>query len=171
MWSNFWGETDEYGWYSKSFNYENILFQNERGCWNVPYINNIYLIKSSILKDIQGFYSLNYNENRGYDMTFCENCRYNNIFLQMFLDYLASFEEDFMTNLYNSKRYYKKCDSEDTYDQEIFKIENLQFKIDDDIELGKDSSDEYKFRYYKKYYFLLRLKILKFFYQYFLLFY
>ena len=78
---------------------------------------------------------------------------YNNIFLQMFLDYLASFEEDFMTNLYNSKRYYKKCDSEDTYDQEIFKIENLQFKIDDDIELGKDSSDEYKFRYYKKYYF------------------
>ena len=26
------------------------------------------------------------------------------------------------------------------------------FKIEDDIELGKDEPDEYKFRYYKKYY-------------------
>ena len=82
-----------------------------------------------------------------------DNINYNNIFLQMFLDYLASFEEDFFKNVYESKKIHKKLDNGDSYDQEVFKIENLQFKIDNDIELGKDNVDDYKFRYYNKYYY------------------
>jgi len=77
---------------------------------------------------------------------------YNVIFLQMFVEYLASFEEEFFMNMYNSKKYFRKCESEDKYEREKYKIENLQFKIEDDIELGRDDSEEYKFRYYKKYY-------------------
>ena len=55
--------------------------------------------------------------------------------------------------MYSSKKKYYKIDSNDSYEIEKYKIENLQFKIKDDIELGKDDPDDYKFRYYKKYYF------------------
>lgn len=82
-----------------------------------------------------------------------DNINYNLIFLQMFLEYLTQFEEEFFFNLYKTKKYYKKCSKEDPYDEEMYKIDNLQFKIEDDIELGKDNLDDYKFRYYKKYYF------------------
>lgn len=129
MWSNFWGETDEYGWYSKSFNYENILFQNERGCWNVPYINNIYLIKSSILKDIQGFYSLNYSEKRGYDMSFCENCRYNNIFLHLanenYNGYLID-NIDIKDYLIDKQQYIKKYLHDDFINKTFKIVEPIQ---------------------------------------------
>ena len=77
---------------------------------------------------------------------------YNVVFLQMFVEYLASFEEEFFMNMYNSKKHFRKCESEDPYEKEKYKIENLQFKIEDDIELGKDENEEYKYRYYKKYY-------------------
>ncbi len=78
---------------------------------------------------------------------------FNSVFLQMFVEYLASFEEEFFDNMYNSKKRYYKPDSKDAYEIEKYRIENLQFKIDDDIELGKDDSEDYKFRYYNKYYF------------------
>ena len=77
---------------------------------------------------------------------------YNVVFLQMFVEYLASFEEEFFKNMHDSKKHFKKCDSEDAYEKEKYKIENLQFKINDDIELGKDDNEDYKYRYYKKYY-------------------
>ena len=77
---------------------------------------------------------------------------FNNVFLQMFLDYLASFEDDFFVNMYTSKKKNFKIDSKDPYEIEKYKIENLQFKINDDIELGKENPDDYKFRYYKNYY-------------------
>jgi 5'-3' exonuclease len=77
---------------------------------------------------------------------------YNVVFLQMFVEYLASFEEEFFMNMNNAKKYFRKCDSKDKYEIEKYKIENLQFKVKDDIELGKGDVDDYKFRYYKKYY-------------------
>jgi 5'-3' exonuclease len=77
---------------------------------------------------------------------------FNTVFLQMFLEYLTSFEDDFFKNIFCSKKKYFKIDSKDSYEIEKYKIENLQFKIKDDIELGKDDPDNYKFRYYKKYY-------------------
>jgi len=77
---------------------------------------------------------------------------YNVIFLQMFVEYLGSFEEEFFMNMYKSKKYFRKCESGDPYEKEKYKIENVQFKIEDDIELGKDANEDYKYRYYKKYY-------------------
>ena len=82
-WSNFWGQVNQDGWYEKSFNYFDILNDVHKGCWNVAYINNIYLIKSNILDTISNYYSLNYQVNKGCDMSFCENCRDNNIFLYL----------------------------------------------------------------------------------------
>jgi GR25 family glycosyltransferase involved in LPS biosynthesis len=81
LFSNFWGDIDDGGWYNKSFNYMDIIYNNHIGCWNVPYINNIYLIKAHILNNIIKYYSINYDYNRGYDMAFCENLRRNNYYM------------------------------------------------------------------------------------------
>jgi len=81
LWSNYWGNINSNGWYLQSFNYTDIIYGINKGCWNVPYINHIYLIKKNIIKDIKGFYSKNYQESRGCDMSFCENCRVSDIFM------------------------------------------------------------------------------------------
>jgi len=81
-----------------------------------------------------------------------DDISYNTEFLQMFLEYLSTFEDQFFKILYDTKKFYRKLNSEDAYEKEVYRIENLQFKIEDPIELGKDENDEYKFRYYKKYY-------------------
>tara|TARA_Y100000590_G_scaffold470383_1_gene664323 strand:+ start:2486 stop:5830 length:3345 start_codon:yes stop_codon:yes gene_type:complete len=82
-WSNFWGDIDDYGWYNESFNYFDILNYRQKGCWNVPYINHIYLIDSEILDIIRDNYTIGYQSNRGCDMSFCENCYHKNIFLHL----------------------------------------------------------------------------------------
>lgn len=82
-WSNFWGDIDDNGWYKQSFNYFDIIEYRHRGCWNVPYINNMYLIQKNTIELIHGFYSLNFQPNRGCDMAFCENCFSNNIYLHI----------------------------------------------------------------------------------------
>ena len=80
------------------------------------------------------------------------NIKYNLEFLQLFLDYLSSFEDEFFKNLNNKDKRYYKINLSDSYEIEKNKIENLLFKIEDNIELGKDNQDDYKFRYYKNYY-------------------
>jgi len=82
-WTNFWGNIDDNGWYNESFNYFDIIEYRHKGCWNVPYINHIYLIRKDIVNELFDNYSTNYSENRGCDMSFCENCRKSNIFLHV----------------------------------------------------------------------------------------
>jgi len=77
---------------------------------------------------------------------------YNQAFLQMFLEYLSTFEDEFFFNMYNTKNFVHKCGSDDPYDQEMHRIDNLLFKTKNTIELGKDKPDDWKFRYYKQYY-------------------
>lgn len=72
-WSNFWGDISDNGWYKQSFNYFELINYNHKGCWIVPYINNVYLIKNTCLEKIKDAYSNGYMENRGCDMAFCEN--------------------------------------------------------------------------------------------------
>ena len=62
-----------------------------------------------------------------------------------------SFEEDIiLTEHYYAKKKYRKCDG-DAYEKELFKIDNLQFKINDPILLGSDNSIDWRKRYYKHY--------------------
>ena len=81
-----------------------------------------------------------------------DNIVYNVLFLQTFLDYLSTFEDGFFKVLYETKKKSYKISSDDAYEIEMHKIENLQFKIENPINLGKDDADSYKFRYYKEYF-------------------
>lgn len=113
-------------------------------CFDKNNINGLDLVLQA--------YANTFDSLNEYLIIYDDKIRYNLEFLQLFLDYLSLFEEEFFINMYNSKKRFYKIDFHDSYEVEKNKIENLLFRIDDDIELGKDAKDDYKFRYYKKYY-------------------
>jgi 5'-3' exonuclease len=113
-------------------------------CFDKSNINGLDLLVQA--------YCNTYDNLESYLVCVDEDVSYNLEFMQMFLEYLALFEEDFFSKLFQSKKYYKKLQSSDSYENEKFKIENLNFKIENDINLGMDENSSYKFRYYKKYY-------------------
>ena len=78
MFSNFWGHIDRNGWYSDSFNYNDIILNEHIGCWNCAHISNIYLIKSEIIHDIKDYYD---TSQKYKDILFCKKLRNNNFFM------------------------------------------------------------------------------------------
>ena len=73
----------------------------------------------------------------------------NQPFIQMFLNILAAKEHDILVKKCTKKRYRRRCPSSEPYDIEMFKIDNLYFKIKNPIKLGLGSLEEYRLRYYK----------------------
>jgi hypothetical protein len=61
---------------------------------------------------------------------------------------LADSEEDYFKKS-SYKKKYMNCSSNKPYDIELFRLENLIFKIHDPIELGKIDLNESKKRYYE----------------------
>ena len=76
----------------------------------------------------------------------------NLIFLEKLLKKLSLKEEEILiNNISYKKNIYSNKILDNDYDKEIFKIENLQFKINDPIKLGYGSQKEWRIRYYKHY--------------------
>ncbi|XP_072758610.1 procollagen-lysine,2-oxoglutarate 5-dioxygenase isoform X2 [Anoplolepis gracilipes] len=48
-WSNFWGAITDDGFYARSFDYMEIIKNERRGLWNVPFVTNCYLINATII--------------------------------------------------------------------------------------------------------------------------
>ena len=101
-----------------------------------------YLIKSYI-------YVL--NDKRDYLLDSVDK-KINQEFLASLLGKLAEKEEEIIKGNYGKHKRHQRCESSDPYDIEIFKIENLQFKIVDPINLGADNQKEWRKRYYKYYF-------------------
>jgi 5'-3' exonuclease len=74
----------------------------------------------------------------------------NLIFLERFICKLAQLEEGILREHYTKGKKRMNCDG-NAYEKEVFKIENLQFKIYDPIQLGLDTPAEWRARYYKHY--------------------
>lgn len=72
-------------------------------------------------------------------------------FLRQFITNIGVKEHTILKDNYNAKKYRPKCDSNDPYDIENHKIDNLLFKITDPIKLGSDDFANYRERYYKHY--------------------
>ena len=68
------------------------------------------------------------------------------------IDKLALDEEQQLKVNYSKKRKRYRCQYTEPYDIEIYRIENLQFKIDNPIQLGSDNMEEWRKRYYKHYF-------------------
>ena len=79
-----------------------------------------------------------------------DNLEININFLLKFITKLSLEEENILHDSFYEKKRFMKC-SGDAYEKEVFKIENLQFKIKDSILLGSDTPEEWRKRYYKYY--------------------
>jgi 5'-3' exonuclease len=74
----------------------------------------------------------------------------NNDFLSRFLNKLSQQEEGILRENFAKGKKRMNCDG-DAYEKEIFRIENLQFKIVDPIQLGSDNPESWRLRYYQHY--------------------
>jgi 5'-3' exonuclease len=77
-------------------------------------------------------------------------CNFNQEFLVRFINKLSEIEEAILRENYASGKRYLKNDG-DEYEKEMFRIENLQFKIVDPIKLGSDNMEDWRKRYYSHY--------------------
>ena len=75
---------------------------------------------------------------------------YRNLFT--FIKMLAKEEDGILKNNYGTKKRRFNSPSSDPYERELFRIEHLNFKINDPIALGSDDYMDYRMRYYQHYY-------------------
>ncbi|XP_046984159.1 procollagen-lysine,2-oxoglutarate 5-dioxygenase [Schistocerca americana] len=81
-WSNFWGALTSDGFYARSTDYMDIINNDRRGLWNVPYVSGCYLVNGSVIRDP----SLRPTYDRGTmdpDMAFCSSLREKDIFMHV----------------------------------------------------------------------------------------
>ncbi|XP_055326484.1 procollagen-lysine,2-oxoglutarate 5-dioxygenase isoform X2 [Sitodiplosis mosellana] len=78
-WSNFWGSLSEKGFYARSHDYMQIVKNEIRGLWNVPFISSCYLIKKAVFPKIT--YA---DDDVDPDMAMCKNLRAQQIFLYVY---------------------------------------------------------------------------------------
>ena len=76
LFSNFWGDLDNNGFYKRSINYLDIIKYNERGIFSVPYISRCILFEKNIINE--NIFLNNFKYNIDYDMLLCKNIRNNN---------------------------------------------------------------------------------------------
>lgn len=83
LFSSFWGEITDKGFYKRSFDYINILNRKFVSLWNVPYVNNNFIAhKSSFNNLIDGYNDEYYNNDS--DMSLCKHLRDKKV--EIFLD-------------------------------------------------------------------------------------
>ncbi|XP_051170331.1 procollagen-lysine,2-oxoglutarate 5-dioxygenase isoform X2 [Leptopilina boulardi] len=85
-WSNFWGALTDDGFYARSSDYMQIIHNERRGLWNVPFINSCYLINSTIISNKKTRPSYHHTlkhtkEELDPDMAFALNNRLNDVFM------------------------------------------------------------------------------------------
>ncbi|XP_032526726.1 procollagen-lysine,2-oxoglutarate 5-dioxygenase isoform X2 [Danaus plexippus] len=74
-WSNFWGAINSVGFYSRSADYMDIVNRSIEGIWNVPFINNCYLMNISLFRKPSAKHVSYLKEDTDPDMAFCASLR------------------------------------------------------------------------------------------------
>ncbi|XP_014231000.1 procollagen-lysine,2-oxoglutarate 5-dioxygenase 1 isoform X1 [Trichogramma pretiosum] len=79
-WSNFWGAITDDGFYARSTDYMDIIHNERRGLWNVPFISNCYLVNATLLahEDTRPVYE---DPELDPDMSFASAYRRRNVFM------------------------------------------------------------------------------------------
>jgi 5'-3' exonuclease len=118
----------------------------------IPHIPSLDIhqngIEYLIINYIETIYELN-QENKIQSLL-KNTFKINNLFLEKFIEKLSLNEELNLKNNIIKKHIYDNKSS-NNYEREMFKIENLQFKINDPIKLGSDNFSDWRIRYYKHY--------------------
>jgi 5'-3' exonuclease len=117
---------------------------------SLPSVNLLNMSKSLNGLEILMFYYSKIYEERKEPLVVYKNNKVtiNQAFLLQLFKHLADSEEEYFKKSSYQKKY-MNCQSNKPYDIEIFRLENLIFKIDDPIQLGKIDLNESKKRYYE----------------------
>jgi len=117
---------------------------------SLPSVNLLNITKSlNGLEILMFYYSRIYEEIKESLVTYKNNkVTINKVFLLELFKNLTDCEEEYFKKS-SYKKKYMNCQSNKPYDIEIFRLENLIFKIPDPIELGKIDLNESKKRYYE----------------------
>ena len=78
LWSNFWGDISNTGYYQRSFDYMDIVNYRKKAVWNVPYLTGIYLIRRDFLESYPYVFETTTMDR---DMEFSHNIRMSNHFM------------------------------------------------------------------------------------------
>lgn len=76
----------------------------------------------------------------------------NQEFMKSLISMMSSQEELYLIENFSKKKRRMRYGGDDAYEKEMFRIENLMFKIDDPVQLGSDSHVEWRKRYYQHYF-------------------
>jgi 5'-3' exonuclease len=114
----------------------------------LPHLPSLNIHKDGIEDLIDAYIKIYFELNK----YLLDDMKCDNTFLTKLIGKLADKEEGTLKKNFAEHRRHHKCASSDEYDKEIFKIENLQFKIPDPVKLGSDSMVEWRRRYYKHYF-------------------
>lgn len=79
----------------------------------------------------------------------------NTIFLQTLLKNLGDREEQYFTEVlpaHHHQKQKRRPPPGDEYSREVWRIENMRFRVEDSIRLGVGERSEWKFRYYEHYF-------------------
>nr|QFG74708.1 MAG: XRN 5'-3' exonuclease-like protein [Megaviridae environmental sample] len=125
----------------------------------LPHLPSLDIYNNGIDYLLKIYVDILENNNYNYLINKSSNNKINQEFFNKFIYTISLDEESILKKKYNQKKRFYKCDSDDPYDIEIHRIENLQFKIKDPIKLGSDSLSESRIRYYQHYYNLETLDI------------
>jgi 5'-3' exonuclease len=129
---------------------------------HIPSINiktgGLDLLLKAYISTLNNLNNFDNNLENNYCYLIDNNSKINEHFMCHFLNYLSSHENDYFVNQYRTNQRNKNmnrqktCESDDPFQIEKFKLDNLQFHIKDPIKLGKDSSELWKPRYYRHYF-------------------
>jgi 5'-3' exoribonuclease 2 len=82
----------------------------------------------------------------------CDNNSINTDVFYNFVNKIALNEEETLKEYYHKKKRTFPCSSNEPYDIEVHRIDNMMFKVNDPIKLGSDNMTEWRERYYNHYY-------------------
>jgi len=144
-WSNFWGSLSSDGYYARSADYMEIVNNNRRGLWNVPYINSCYLISGTVIHNPET--TPNYINNLlDADMAFATNLRASDIF--MFVSNRLNFGHLVNNEQFSSDHLHPELWEleRNRYDWELRYLHpNYSRSLDADTELEEPCPDVYWF--------------------------
>ncbi|XP_077313866.1 procollagen-lysine,2-oxoglutarate 5-dioxygenase 1 [Lithobates pipiens] len=105
FWSNFWGALSKDGFYARSEDYIDLIQRRRIGIWNVPYINNVYMVKGNVLRTKLNQYDMFHSGHLDPDMAFCDNVRKQGVFMfvtnRQLFGHLLSLENYQTSHLHN----------------------------------------------------------------------
>lgn len=73
LFSNFWGDVSDIGYYARSDDYADITEGRLKGVWNVPLVSSVLLVAKDKLPRLKGAFA--HNLRLDADMSFAQYCR------------------------------------------------------------------------------------------------